>query len=311
MEQGTLTNRNHQGSVGPPSRRGFLGWAGATAALWAGWILGIFGSRRLSATAGEEAAALPEVPGNHLVRMQKELLQALTRPISRRRWVMVVDVRACSGCQACVVACRAENNVGPEGSYRRVPEGPAGRFPNLTNVFMPTHCVQCDDPPCMRAVPAGMITKRPDGIVEFDYRRLRGSYAEAARAACPYRAVHVDQGRLFTHGTPAVQAYETRPFEEYQGQWQRVGANTLSGAARKCHFCLHRIEAGILPACVTTCMGHAVYFGDANDPTTLVSEMLANYRWIRIHEEAGIEPRVYYVEEPIAGVRARNCATCH
>ncbi|MEP0772769.1 MAG: 4Fe-4S dicluster domain-containing protein [Acidobacteriota bacterium] len=295
-----------------PSRRGVVGLLAAGAASVAGWVFGgTVGRRAVTGRGATAQAPLPVAPGNRLVKMQAELHEALARPLAKRKWVMVVDTRACIGCQACVINCRAENVTGPAGSYRRVPEAPAGRYPNLTNVFMPTNCVQCDDPPCQRAVPAGMITKRADGIVEFDYSQLKGQYAQAAARACPYRAVHVDDGKFFTDGTPAVQAYERRRFVEYHREIQRTSGGLAVGAARKCHFCLHRIEAGILPACVTACIGGAMFFGDLNDPASTVSELLRTQRSIRIHEEAGIEPRVYYVEDGLQGVPGYACATCH
>lgn len=304
------THQNEQTSGPPGGRRTFLrGWLAATSLA----VAGFFGGRsvRLGAAAEAEAASLPEQPGNTLLRQQEELRAALTRPIAARRWVMLIDVRRCVGCHACVVACRAENVVGPEGSYRRVPEAPAGSFPNTTNVFMPTNCVQCDDPPCARAVPAGLIQKRPDGIVQFDYSRLKGEFAHAAAAACPYRAAHVDEGDHFTQMTPRLQPYELRDFAEYNGIWNRRGGSSLTGSARKCHFCAHALDAGMLPACVSTCIGGAMYFGDAADPNSLVSQLKGTHRTIRLHQELGIEPRVYYIEEKLAQVRQYSCATCH
>ena len=65
------------------------------------------------------------------------------------------------------------------------------------------------------------------------------------------------------------------------------------GNARKCHFCLHRRPGGKLPACVTTCIGRATLFGDANDPDSLVAELIACPTSLRLKEELGTEPRVY------------------
>jgi len=287
-------------------RRNFLrtGAVGACAAL------GMATGRRLTSPRTVAAAPpLPEAPGSELVRMQRELDLALARPPASRRWLMVVDPRKCIGCQACVVACRAENVTGPAGSYRRVPEGPAGRYPHPTNVFMPANCMQCDDPPCARAVPPGMIRKQPDGIVEFDYTQLKGTHAAAAAAACPYRAVHVDDGVFFTDATPRRQAYESRSFNEYRGAYRR--GPELSGVARKCHFCAHRLEAGVLPACVSTCIGGAMFFGDAADPNSMVSELVREHRSFGIHQELGTLPRVRYIEEKLLQVRQFSCATCH
>ncbi|MEK7405554.1 MAG: 4Fe-4S dicluster domain-containing protein [Acidobacteriota bacterium] len=291
-------------------RRGFLrAWVtGAGAAVGA-----VTGRGLLTSTASAQTPAanppLPDAPGNTLVRMQREVDTALARPAASRRWTMVIDPRKCIGCQACVIACRAENVVGPVGSYRRVPQAEVGAYPSMANVFMPANCVQCDDPPCARAVPAGMIQKRPDGIVQFDYTQLKGPHAAAAAAACPYRAVHVDDGRYFTDGTPRHEAYESRTFAEYGGAWRR--GQQLTGVARKCHFCAHRLEAGELPACVTTCIGGAMFFGDAADANSLASLLVKDNRTIRIHEELGIQPRVYYIEDKLPQGRHYSCATCH
>jgi len=294
------------------SRRGFVGsLLGGTATAVAWLSAGAFfrSSAKAESTAGRPP--LPAVPDNDLIRMQGELQSALARPLTSRRWGMVIDPRKCTECNTCAISCRAENVTGPEGSYRRVAQGPAGRYPAVTNVFMPSNCVQCDDPPCQRAVPNGMILKRPDGIVEFDYTKLTGSYAQKAAEACPYRAVHIDHGQFFTSGTPAVQAYEKRTFVEYQREWNRASGSLPNGVARKCHFCLHRVEAGMLPACVSSCMCGAMYFGDLNDTGSFVKQLLRENRTIRIHEELGIEPRVYYIEEKIEQVHQYSCATCH
>jgi molybdopterin-containing oxidoreductase family iron-sulfur binding subunit len=64
---------------------------------------------------------------------------------------------------------------------------------------------------------------------------------------------------------------------------------------RKCHFCLHRVHKGMLPACVATCLGRALYFGDLNDPKSLVSRMAVHYKGYRLKEDLGTEPSVYYL----------------
>jgi molybdopterin-containing oxidoreductase family iron-sulfur binding subunit len=64
---------------------------------------------------------------------------------------------------------------------------------------------------------------------------------------------------------------------------------------RKCQFCIHRLDAGMLPACVTTCIGGATYFGDKNDPDSMVSELIGSPRVMRLKEEQGTDPKVYYL----------------
>ncbi|MFQ5472663.1 MAG: 4Fe-4S dicluster domain-containing protein, partial [Dehalococcoidia bacterium] len=76
---------------------------------------------------------------------------------------------------------------------------------------------------------------------------------------------------------------------------QPDGNESPIGNARKCHFCIHRLEKGQLPACVTTCMGVANYFGDANDPTNLVSELIARPNAIQLKVEMGTDPNVHYL----------------
>ncbi len=252
--------------------------------------------------------------GDRLRRMLADVRRALRKPDSERRWIMVIDPRRCVGCRACVVACKAENVTPPGVSYREVPEVELGLYPQVNRIFMPTNCMQCDNPPCQKAAPEGAIVKRPDGIVAIDYTKFTSREAfEAARRACPYAALYWDDGTFATTGTPSSpQPYETRTFYEYDGVYARTGGAPPVGSARKCHFCVHRLEAGLLPACVSTCIGGAMAFGDHNDPESLVSELLATHRVIRVNERAGTQPRVYYIEDELPNVRRLiSCTVCH
>jgi molybdopterin-containing oxidoreductase family iron-sulfur binding subunit len=251
-----------------------------------------------------------------LERMRLDLRRALQKPMARRRWVMVIDTRKCIGCNACTVACQAENATPPGVNYRLVPEVEAGEYPDVTRFFMPTQCMQCENPPCQKAAPAGAITRRPDGIVVINYAKLRGKQAfEAVSQACPYTALSYDEGKTYTGDLPGgEQAYEQRASFDYGQTWEKDGKSPPVGSARKCHFCLHRLTAGMLPACVTTCVGAAMYFGDLNDKKSLVSELLATQPARRINEDLGTRPRVYYLVSvraenmPMAGV---TCQACH
>jgi len=112
-------------------------------------------------------------------------------------------------------------------------------------------------------------------------------------AACPYAALSYDSGSNFSDGTPkSPQPYEASPSFEYGRRWPR---EAYKGVIRKCHWCLHRLEAGMVPACATTCIGEAIYFGDKNAPQSLVNELLATGRAVRLKEERGTQPRVYYL----------------
>ena len=270
-----------------------------------------------------EAGSIPAGPGATL-RMAADLQRALQRPAGERRWAMVIDTRRCIGCSACNVACVAENNLPPGVTYRTVPEVEVGEYPELQRAFMPTNCMQCDKAPCVPAanklIP-GAMKKRPDGIVEIDYTKMKGRQVfEAAKKACPYgAALYYDEGKNHTDGTPALQPYENRAAREYGRTWTR---RETAGSTRKCHFCAQRLDAGLLPACVSTCPGLAMRFGDAADPKSLVAEILAAGHARGLDAEKGTQPRVFYVDDwadevPAAPASAPtnrpriDCTACH
>jgi Fe-S-cluster-containing dehydrogenase component len=248
-----------------------------------------------SAAPGEHQASAAVSPPdeNILLRMQHDLQRALQKPAEQRRWVMVIDLRKCIGCSACTVACKAENKLPPGVVYRPVIEQEIGTYPYVVRRFVPRPCMQCDEPPCVPVCPVGATYKRPDGIVEIDYNACIG--CRYCIAACPYGARTFDWGETYTGGTPQEQAYEREPSFEYGRRWSRQKGVSPIGNVRKCQFCLHRLAEGMLPACTTTCVGAATYFGDANDPASLVSEMINRTNVMRLKEELGTKPKVYYL----------------
>ena len=170
-----------------------------------------------------------------------------------------------------------------------------GIYPNVTRKFLPRPCMQCDEPPCVPVCPVGATWSRKDGIVEIDYDQCIG--CRYCITACPYSARTVDLGHTYTEDTPAQQEYELLPTYEYGEERRRSLDSDESpiGNARKCHFCLHRLEQGLLPMCVTTCIGVANYFGDLNDSDSLVSQMAALPNAVVLKEELGTKPKVTYL----------------
>lgn len=254
---------------------------------------------QISAAAADQVLAKEDV----LVRMERELRRALEKPASERRWVMVIDLRRCIGCHACTVSCVAENKLPPGVVYRPVIIEEFGKYPNVTMKFLPRPCMQCDEPPCTPVCPVTATYKNEEGIVVVDYEQCIG--CRACMAACPYGARTFDFGYNYVENLPlfdgnvvgsATAATYEHISQEYGRSWERKGRHESPvGNVRKCHFCLHRIKDGILPACVTTCIGRATYFGDANDPDSLVSELISQPNVVRLKEELGTEPRVYYI----------------
>jgi molybdopterin-containing oxidoreductase family iron-sulfur binding subunit len=105
----------------------------------------------------------------------------------------------------------------------------------------------------------------------------------------------MDQGGMYGEGTPAIQKYETMASYEYGKKWPRSGKNLPIGNARKCHFCVHRLAAGQLPMCITTCIGRAGYFGDENDPQSLIAQVKKANKIQVLKPAKKTAPRVYYV----------------
>lgn len=241
---------------------------------------------------------------NLLVRMQEDIRRALEKPEGERRWGMVIDTRKCVGCHACTISCVAENKLPPGVVYRPVLDQEIGEFPNVTRRFMPRPCLHCENPPCTPVCPVNATYQRPDGIVVIDYEQCIG--CRYCITACPYGARTFDFGGVYTDGTPdstdamlghqEIELYERIPNYEYGAAWSRPeGEISPVGNVRKCHFCLHRLEQGALPMCVTTCIGVANFFGDLNDPDSLVSEMAAQPNVVVLKEELGTKPKVFYL----------------
>lgn len=239
-----------------------------------------------------------------LTRMRQDLLRALEKPVEQRRWVMVIDLRKCVGCHACTIACVAENKLPPGVVYRPVLEEELGTYPNVTRRFLPKPCMQCDEPPCVPVCPVNATYKDANGVVVIDYDQCIG--CRYCITACPYAARTFDFGETYTEDTPQAEGlilgreqaddYERAASFEYSESRARTGREASPvGNVRKCHFCLHRLAEGMLPACTTSCIGRATYFGDANDPDSLVAKMVGSPSVMRLKEELGTEPRVYYL----------------
>ncbi len=239
-----------------------------------------------------------------LLRLQDDLQRALKKAPEDRHWVMVIDLRKCVGCNACTIACIAENKLPPGVVYRPVLEQERGAYPHVTRSFLPRPCMQCDNPPCVSVCPVSATYKNAEGVVVIDYEQCIG--CRYCISACPYSARTFDVGRVYTDNTAmaegaiageaSVDGYERKASFEYGEEWPRESHNASPiGNVRKCHFCLHRLKEGMLPACATTCIGRATYFGDADDPDSLVAELIAAPNVMRLKEELGTEPRVYYL----------------
>ncbi|MFB0507760.1 MAG: 4Fe-4S dicluster domain-containing protein [Thermodesulfobacteriota bacterium] len=227
--------------------------------------------------------------------MEKELQRALQKPLNERHWVYVIDVKKCVGCAACIAACQTENRTPPGVVYRPVIHEELGKYPNVTRRHIPRLCNHCDNPPCTPVCPVDATYKRADGIVVMDYNRCIG--CRYCLSACPYNSRLFDFGEFYAKGKGffPIMPYENVHTYEYKVNWKRHKGKSPVGNVRKCHFCLHRIERGLLPACLVTCLGGVNYFGDSNDSKSLVSKLISQPNVIRLREEVGTDPQVYYL----------------
>jgi molybdopterin-containing oxidoreductase family iron-sulfur binding subunit len=286
------------------SRRAFL--AKFASAVFAGLIAPVLGGDVAPAQAAPveqkdltdelDVAQLPEaVEGEHpFKRMMADLRRALQKPMDQRRWGMVIDLRKCTGCNGCNVACIIENKLPPGVTYRPVMTETHGTYPNVARRFIPRPCMQCENPPCVPVCPVHATWKRSDGITVIDYDKCIG--CRYCITACPYAARSFDSGYFYGDFEGGErQPYELLPSPEYGENRNRAEGGSPIGNVRKCHFCIHRIERGELPACTLSCMGRATYFGDLNDPKSLVSELIGQPNVMRLREEMGTQPKVFYL----------------
>jgi molybdopterin-containing oxidoreductase family iron-sulfur binding subunit len=219
---------------------------------------------------------------DELTIIQEDIQRALRRP--RVKWAMLIDLRRCTSCKACTAGCIAEQKSPPGIWYRPVYERETGIFPKVKMSFTPRPCLQCDEPPCVEACPnkgEGKATWKStkgtsSGIVMINYMECIG--CGRCVMACPYKARSLDAGAFYTEGTPQVEEYEKAPTWEYSRKWPRQKYSVPFGTARKCHFCYHRLKSGMVPMCVSTCPCRANYFGDPEDPESLISIVLKENR---------------------------------
>ncbi len=225
------------------------------------------------------------------------------------RWAMVIDLDKCFACQSCTAACRMENNTpiaGPDQAalgrailWNEVLPFIEGEYPLVAQTILPRPCMHCENPPCTFVCPVKATYKNDEGIVVVDYTRCIG--CRFCTVACPY------QVRYFNWYPPewpeSLQAH-LNPEPEVQPR--------PKGVVEKCTFCIQRLRKArekaaaegrtfqatdYQPACVQTCTGHARYFGDLDDPNSLVSKLAHSPRAFRLLEELGTEPKVYYLKQ--------------
>ncbi|MFQ5430934.1 MAG: sulfate reduction electron transfer complex DsrMKJOP subunit DsrO [Nitrospinota bacterium] len=201
---------------------------------------------------------------------------------SANRWGMVIDTNLCTErCEECTKACRIENNVPLFGDktidahwIRKAVISPKNAPDKKT--ALPLLCNHCEYPPCKHVCPTAATFMRKDGLVLIDKHRCIG--CRYCMIACPYKA------RSFVFKSTT--------------EWTNKDVPKIAkGVVSKCHFCVHRIDAGKLPACVEVCQKggeKAMIFGNLNDPDSEVSRYIKKYAPKQIRADLGVKPKVFY-----------------
>jgi Fe-S-cluster-containing dehydrogenase component/formate-dependent nitrite reductase membrane component NrfD len=185
----------------------------------------------------------------------------------------VIDLRKCIGCHACTIACKAEHDI-PVGVNRCwVKTVEKGSFPDTQRLFLPVLCNQCTEAPCMKICPTSALYKRRDGIVDLNGDACIG--CRACMVACPYDQLFIDP-------------------------------NTRT--AEKCNFCANRVENQLQPSCVSVCPTECRIFGDLDDPSSQVAQIVQREAFMVRKPEKGTGPKVFYLGADESALRPEIAA---
>ena len=289
--------------------------AGVAQAAWGGKTLqdalgGFFQDHYQRMSPDEIAAALQRIERKAERQHGAPIHCEDTPPIPGTVFGYALNISKCQGYRDCVDACVKENNLGRDSQvqYIRVIELDRGTLdleksehyyptadepkevPAPGKTYLPVQCMQCDNPPCVKACPVGATWKEPDGIVVIDYDWCIG--CRYCMTACPYSARH------FNWTEPQIPAAEVNPNTNYLGNRPRP-----KGVVEKCHFCTQRTRKGRQPACQEACPTGARVFGNLLDPTSEIRYILAHKAVFRLKEELGTEPKFWYYTDDVASNR--------
>ncbi|MFN2362649.1 MAG: 4Fe-4S dicluster domain-containing protein [Marinobacter sp.] len=233
------------------------------------------------------------------------------------KWGMVIDLEKCTGCQACTTACSMENNTVPGESWQDVLFYQDGEYPSSSFNWLPRPCMQCENPSCVHVCPTKATYITDDGVVLIDWDKCIG--CKYCMIACPYGVrfytdekplLEPDVKNVFASDRGEAQSWAP-PFQNPNEDWSKGIGIQPDGVVSKCTFCYHKISKApegvsdldprdpelveYVPACVRTCAPEARYFGDLDNPDSHVNKLIGDKRGVRVKDETGNKPKVYYL----------------
>ena len=213
------------------------------------------------------------------------------------RWGMVIDLKNCYGCNACVLACKQEHFLPPGVFFNHLKMTETGKFPKVKKLMYPTICNHCENAVCVDVCPTGATYRREDGIIAVHQNMCIG--CQYCIMACPY-----EQRNYIADADASYYAQGKSEREKLGEKLYPLKAGTVA----KCTFCMERIDEGLrkglkpgvdreaTPACVNTCYTHARVFGDLDDPESEVSKLIKEFDGKPLFGEIGTGPAVFYIE---------------